>query len=285
MFFKRLIKIIHHSFCSKEFYIDLYHNVKGLKLQYLITLIFITNLSFVTPLYFQAKNTVENNELLAKTDLNYIQKQLPESIAIKDHILEIPDHVSEVIYSENKQPTIGFATKNNLEKLKGKNVPLIITKYGTYILTDNQYIFISFALYMPKNSFISPQMVINQIRFVQQYLGFVFIIFYVISTAVKIFMTCFNILFFSGFGFLYMKIQKTSPEFSSIYRVSAFTALPSIIVEFILNTYIAITSHSITGLQQMINSPLKANIVFFIAVGYFYYALFHITKSYKKQPS
>ncbi len=282
MFFKRLKQIIQHSFCSKEFYIDLYHNVKGLKLQYLITLLFITNLSFVTPFYFQSKNAVENNELLTKTDLNYIQKQLPESIAIKDHILEIPDDIPEIIYSENKQPTIGFATKNNLEILKGKNVPLIITKYGTYILTDSQYIFISFALYMPKNSFISPQMVINQINFVQHYLGFVFITFYVISTAVKIFMICLNILFFSGFGFLYMKIQKLSPEFSSIYRVSAFAVFPSIIVEFILNTYIALTNHSLTGLQQMINSPLKANIVFFIAIGYFYYALFYITKSCKK---
>lgn len=283
MFLKRLIHIIQHSFCSKDFYIDLYRNVKGLKVQYFIILLCITNLAFIIPTYVLSKNAVENNVLLAETNLNYIKSQLPETIAIKDHILELPDNIQEILYSEDKQPVIGFAIKNNLESLKAKDIPLIITKNGSYIRADNQYLFISFSLHMPKDSFISPQMIISQIKLIQSNLGFIFVIFYLVSTVIKGLMICLHLLFFLGFGFLYMKMQKTTPDFLSLCRVSMFAVFPSIIIEFIFNIYIAITHHSLLTFQQSLNAPFKSNLIFFIAVGYFYYALFYITKSYKNK--
>ncbi|MBP9792339.1 MAG: DUF1189 family protein [Rickettsiales bacterium] len=279
MFLKRLIQIIQYSFCSKDFYIDLYHNVKGPKLQYFLIVMFVTNLAFVLPLYIFSKNTIENSELLKKANLNYIAKQLPESLAIKDYILEIPDTVPETIFTENKTPILGFAKQNNLSNLKIKNIPIIIAKDGTYILSGTNYVFISFSIHMPKNSFLSPRTIVDQIEMIQDHLNFIFVLFYVVATIIKALILGLNLLFFSAFGFLYIKILKRTPNFLSIYRIAIFSSFPSLIIEFVLNSYVAIINPSFLNFIIATNNSLKSNIVFFTALGYFYYALFHITRN------
>jgi hypothetical protein len=279
MFLKRLTQIIQYSFCSKDFYIDLYHNVKGLKLQYFFTLIFLTNLAFVLPLYMFSKNAVENSVLLKKDNLNYIVKKLPESLAIKDYTLEIPDTIPEIIVTANNTPILGFAKQNNLNDLKVKNIPIILAKDGTYILSNNNYVFISFSIHMPKDSFLSPRAIVDQIEVIQDHINFIFVLFYVVATIIKALMLCLNLLFFSAFGFLYMKILKKTPNFLSISRIAIFASFPSLIIDCILNSYVAITNPSFLNFILAANNSLKSNIVFFIALSYFYYALFNITRN------
>ena len=284
MFFKKLLNILKYSFFSKEFYIDLFINVKGLQLKYFLTVVFITNISFILPTYIMGKHSLDQSKILSDSNLYFIKTQLPRTISIQDHILEIPKDIKEIIYLKNGTPAIGFVINNNIEKLKSHNIPIIINKNGTFIrATDYQYIFIDFSLHMPKESFISISDTIEQVRIIKDNLGIVFIVFYVISTLIKTLMIALNLLFFAIFGLFYMKIQKVPTHFLSIYRVSIFASLPSLLIESIFNIYLAFTQTSVIFFQQAANAPLKTNIVFCLAIGYFFYALFNITKYIQHQ--
>lgn len=279
MLFKKLVKIVQYVFYSKDFYIDLYHNVSGLKFHYLLAVLFIANLSFVVPTYTFLKNALESSAILEDSNLNYIAKQLPESFTIKDNALEIPETIPQVIFSENENlPLLGFVTNNNLNSLKSKDVPVIIAKDGAYILADNQYLFINLSMHLPKEDSISPKMIAEQIKTVKNNWGILAGFFYIIATLAKAIFVCLNLLFFSIFGFLYMKLLKRTPRFLSIYRIAIFAVIPSIIIESIFNLYIALIKHSFFDFIDTVNSSFKSNVVFFVAIGYFYYALFYITK-------
>lgn len=277
MFVSRFFKIVSLTFYSKEFYQDLYFNIKSFKFSYLLTLLGV----FYFALVFFSYSFI--NSLLDVKGSVSIVEQLPE-MSFEKGILSFKSDVNSVEINDRGNNLAIIDMNSFPEKYINSRIPIFINKSSIFMfngITD-YYKIMDFADYFHGDKILDKEFLRQVFASVKASLLFtVFLIFYPVGLLVKLLLLSANVAIFSLFGLLYGKIVGIKLKFKSVFRVAIFAMFPSIIVELISMCVVFAAHDSFFGFYYKLHSPIRENLVYVLSIGYFYFAIKAISDSKK----
>ncbi len=271
----RILNILKLSFHSREFYKDIYYNLSGTKIFYLIVVLAITNLTFVVPIYNFFYHTL-NQHSQNENSVEYILEQLPK-MSFKGGLLSIEQESPFFVYSqENNKKIIVIDLKAQPEKYMQSQIPIFVSRRGVFTLVNEKFYqqILNFDNLFAKDTIITNEFFIDKVKLIKSQLFFlIFGLFYPMTVMFRATFIAINIFIFTLLGKFYGRITSNSLQIKSLYRVGVFAMLPPLVIDSILNIYFYITRSYFEGLQVILHSPIKMNAIFIISLSYFYFAL------------
>jgi len=252
---------------SGSFYKDLYFKDKKIRFLPVFLILAITNFITIFALYSLMRNTVIENADTLKS----IQK-----IEFRNNKLSVePQNNPLKIYDKNT-PLIVFDTINKPEKYLSEKFYLVVSKSGVFLLnsTSKSYDEVYLSYYTQQNIIWDNSTIKSMIdKIIHNAELATFIIVYFIVLVVSLVFFSLKLLFFSLIGFLYGKLSDAALSLSGILRIAAFSAIPSVLIQILLNLYLLARNATVTEFYNTINRPLITNITLIIFIGYFFAAL------------
>lgn len=273
MFFSRFVKVSCLSFHSKEFYKDLYFNVKGVKFGYLLFILAISNLMLVFFCSFSIRDFFDVSSSSSKGSI--IIDQLPV-MNIQNGIIhtENPSKPVEVEYYKNRIAIIDIDAFP--EKYLNSKIPLFINKTSIYIsdTAGGYYKALDFNNYFSGQALLDKEFFVQSFSVIRSTLLFsAFFVFYPLGLLLRCIFISMNLALFSLFAFLYGKISGINFYFKDIFRVSIFSSFPSLFIDLFIISYLFLYNRFFFDFYYKMHSPLKENFIFLLSVGYFFFAL------------
>ncbi|MCH9753472.1 MAG: DUF1189 family protein [Alphaproteobacteria bacterium] len=273
MFFIRFVKVISLAFHSKEFYQDLYYNVKGIKFGYLFFILAVSNLVIVSfstlsiaSLFDVSTSSSRGSLIVDQIPLMRMDKGTL-SIQSKLSVAEIRDYNNKIaVIDINSFP----------DKYLNSGVPLFINKSSVFISNGagGYYKILDFVTYFSDDAILDKSFFIQMFKQLKLSLPFsAFFIFYPLGLLFRCLFLSANLAMLSFFGFIYGKFSGTKLYFKNLFRVSIFSSFPSLLVDFIIICYLFISNRFFFDFYYKIHSPMKENFVFILSVGYFFFAV------------
>jgi hypothetical protein len=271
MNFIRILHILKLSFYSKEFYRDVYHNLTGFKVTYLLVLILFCNLAFIVPLYgFFYK--ILNYPSADESEVAFIINQFP-TMHVKKGLLFVEGEEPVFGYSRDKEKIVVIDTAAFPSKYEQMKIPIFINKEGVFLLYKSYNQTLKFSNFFPTDTVVAHDFLKDKMEAMRNMLFSVVFIFYLITTLTTLFFIALKLIIFALLGRVYGKVIVCDLKFKSLSRVAVFATFPPLIIDATANVYLYLTRYSFTEFQAALYSPLKINLIFIISILYFYFAL------------
>lgn len=278
MFFSRFAQVIKLSFNSKSFYQDLYYNVRGLKLKYLVALLGSINLILVTFAY------IFLNNLLGEPSRSNIVSQIP--------LLQVKQGQ---LTSEDKKPAMIFDRGYKLalididafpEKYSDQSVPFFINKTSIFVFNGagGYSKALDFADFTQETELLNESYFTSVFSSMHSRLLFTsFVIMFPLMTLMQLALISVTLAVFSGAAWIYGKTSENNFQFKDLYRIAIFAAFPSLVIDTSIDIYSFLSTNSFFEYYFKIHAPLKRNIIFLISIGYFIFAVRAVLESKKQK--
>jgi|GEM_PF-3329366 len=271
MVISRFFKIVSLTFYSKEFYQDLYFNVKSFKFSYLLTLLAIFYFALVLFSYSFINSLLDVNPNGSVS----VVEQIPE-MNFEKGILSFKSEMGSLeIYDRGSKLAI-IDLNSFPEKYINSRIPVFINKSSVFMFNGvaDYYKILDFVDYFHGNQVLDKEFLQQVFASIKASLFFtVFLIFYPMGLLVKCLLLAVNLAVFSVFALLYGKIVGVKLNFKDLFRVSMFAIFPSIIVDFISMCFVFIANDFFFDFYYKLHSPLKDNLVYLLSIGYFCFAI------------
>jgi hypothetical protein len=222
-------EIIYLSFFSAEFYRDVYNNLQGKKLNYLLRL--VAFVALVMAIIESANIWINFNQFDSTKTIDNILNQVP-TMVIKNKELQILNkNVEGPIFVRNSEGKILVIIDDQAKdnKYQSENAPLVVIKTGMFLSDRDQ---IRFSSMMDKDELIVTHEVIIQywqktLEIFKLILPFILFVITFLELSIG---TIFYALIFAGIVLLTHKImQYKNISFEPLFRLAIFASFPSII--------------------------------------------------------
>lgn len=279
MFISRFFKIVSLTFYSKEFYQDLYFARNSFQFSYLLTLLGVFYFALVFFSYSFLSSLLGVNSNGAGT----IVDQIPE-MSFEKGILSFKADIDSVEIQDRGKKLVIIDLNSFPEKYIHSHIPIFVNKSSVFMFNGvaDYYKILDFADYFYGHKVLDKAFLAQVLASIKASLIFtVFLIFYPVGLLVKCLLLSANLIVFSLFGLLYGKIVGIKLSFKGLFRVSAFSMFPSIVMDFLSMCLVFIANDSFFGFYYKLHSPLKDNVIYLLSIGYFYFAIKAIRESKK----
>jgi hypothetical protein len=273
MFFSRLVTVGCLAFHSKEFYKDLYFNVKGIKFGYLLFILAISNLMLIVFCSSLISSMFDVSSPSSRGIL--IIEQMP-MMQMKGGGLYADNQSKPVEIKDGKRKIAIIDIDAFPEKYINSRIPLFINKTSVYISDGGggYYKILDFDTYFSDDNLLDKSFLIQIFSaFKTALMISAFLIFYPLGLLLRCIFLSLNLAVFSFFGLLYGKFVGLKLNFKDLFRVSIFTSFPALLIDCVIIFYLFLSNRFFFDFYYKMHSPSKENFIFLLSVGYFVFAV------------
>ncbi|MEQ9116048.1 MAG: DUF1189 family protein [Rickettsiales bacterium] len=260
----RFFQIIKYSFYSKEFYLDVFKNLKGYGFKFLFILVFFSSLPFAYGNYLVTKSMINS------TELETVISQFPE-MKIKDNVM-VTKFQEPFLISDSDRELAAFVSDNiSLNRSKVKSPMFIFSPHEVSIRLSNEYTSFSYSqLFGKKDLDLNAQILTDIKNFINR--NIILVGFGISLLILLIIKTVQYILEIAFISYLMKIFIYKEENFKSFFRTNVFVFYPISIISMLISL--------LTSPASMIHTF----ITLFVKVSYLVFVIKSIGIGQKKAP-